>query len=134
MWATDSEISKENIGEESLKTAKTTSKYLQLLASERYKLNKMVDEQNVLVREKREYYMGQATAETYKKKPFHLTILKSDVPTYINSDSDIVESNLHINAQTEKVEFLKAVISILNNRRWEIKNYIEHMKFINGGM
>ena len=132
MWKEDCEISTMKIGEESLRTAKITAKYLDILSKERHKLTKMLEEQNKIVKEKREYYSGQASAEVYKEKPFHLKILKGDLPYYINADEDVIQSNINISKQTEKVEYLKSIITTLNNRRWDIKNYIDHIKFISG--
>ncbi len=132
MWEKDNDITPSKIGKISLETPKVTSKYLKILADERHLLNKMTEKQNILVRKKREYYLGQASAEDYKEKPFNLKLLKNDVPLYINSDDEIIKLNLQISQQNEKVEFLKSIITILNNRKWEIKNYLDHMKFMYG--
>ena len=51
---------------------------------------------------------------------------------YIDSDKEIIEKNMRIVMQKEKLDFLEEVIKNLNQRNFQIKNAIEWRKFTQG--
>ena len=55
--------------------------------------------------------------------------LKSDIQMYIDSDKDIIDSNLKVAYCKEKVDFLEAIIRTLNLRSYQINNAINWEKF-----
>jgi len=60
-------------------------------------------------------------------------ILKADLPMYMEADKDIIELNLRIGYQLEKIELLENIIKTISNRGFQIKNAIDWNKFIQGG-
>jgi hypothetical protein len=56
-------------------------------------------------------------------------VLKSDVPQYIDTDEDIIKLNLKMYAQSEKVDYLEAIIKQIVNRGYQVKSIIDWEKF-----
>ena len=120
----------------SLNIPRLHHKYYTMLIAERSALRKLEHEMKQLKLDKHEFYAHGHTDETREKGwklPPRGLILKNDVPMFVDADKDIINLSLRIGVQQEKVEFLDSVIRTLNTRNFLIKNYIDYMKFINGG-
>tara|TARA_B100002019_G_scaffold272796_1_gene268317 strand:- start:484 stop:960 length:477 start_codon:yes stop_codon:yes gene_type:complete len=86
-----------------------------------------------LVRDKREYYGGEADAKTYAEKPFGASIKTSEkMKTYLESDEDIIALEAKIKYIDQMLYFLDSVMRQISNRGFQIKSAIEWEKFING--
>ncbi len=59
-------------------------------------------------------------------------ILKGDVESYVQSDPDVIEVNLRIGLQMEKVEVLTEILRAVNSRTWHIGRAIDWIKFKHG--
>lgn len=132
MWDTDCEINRMELGEESLRLPKLHSKYLQMMSSEKLILRRLEESRKELVKLKHDYYRGIISEEELKENgwaPFQLSVLKSDIPLYLEADQDIIRINLKIAAQQEKVDVLEAIVRSINNRGYLIKNAIDFEKF-----
>lgn len=132
MWSADCEVDRTELGEESLKIPKLHSKYLRIFTEERLLLRRLEEERKELARTKFDYYRGILPEDELKAngwEPFRLNVLKTDIPTYIEADSDIIKLNLRVAMQQEKVDTLESIIRTINNRGYLIKNAIEYEKF-----
>lgn len=132
LWADDCDINRMELGEESLKLPKLHSKYLNIMTSERMILKRLEEDRKELVKLKHDYYRGILPEEDLKENgwtPFQLSVLKSDLPLYMDADQDIIKLNLRISAQQEKVDVLESIIRSITNRGYLIKNAIEWEKF-----
>ncbi|MFZ9728405.1 MAG: recombination mediator protein UvsY [Candidatus Nanopelagicaceae bacterium] len=86
-----------------------------------------------LVREKREYYSGEAEAKVYAEKPFGSSIKTSDkMKVYLESDEDIINQEAKIKYIDQMLFFLDNVLKMISQRNYHVKNAIEWEKFING--
>ena len=135
MWAEDTKIDSTELASESLKIPALHNKYYRVFLEERLRLKKMESELKVLKLEKYEFYTLGPTKETQEKGwqlPPKGIILKQDIPMYMDADKDIIEMNLKVGLQQEKVEFLESIIKSLNNRGYNIKAAIDWQRFING--
>jgi hypothetical protein len=136
MWAIDCEMDRTELGEESLKLPKMHSKYLRHFSEERLILRKMEEDRKELSKLKHDYYRGILPEEDLKEQgwdPFRLSILKSDVHMYLDSDKDMIRSNLKMSVQQEKVDALESIIRAINNRGYLIKAAIDYERFKVGG-
>jgi hypothetical protein len=132
LWAEDCNMDRTELGEEALKIPKLHSKYLRTFTEERLLLRKLEAERKELVLLKSDYYRGVLPEEDLKSngwEPFRLSVIKSDVPTYIEADQDIIKLNLRIAMQQEKVDALEAIIKSISNRGYLIKSAIDYEKF-----
>ena len=86
-----------------------------------------------LVREKREYYSGEAEARVYAEKPFGSSIKTADkMRVYLESDEDIINQEAKIKYIDQMLYFLDNVLKMISQRNYHVKNAIEWEKFING--
>jgi len=86
-----------------------------------------------LIKNKREYYGGEADAKVYAEKPFGSSIKTSDkMRVYLESDEDIINLEAKIKYVDQALYFLDQVLRMISQRNYHIKNAIEWEKFING--
>lgn len=128
----DSEIEKDRLDHESLKVPKLHSKWLKIYSAEKRIMNQLKTQLVQLSKEKEEYYGGKASAEVYREKPFHLKLLKGDIPKYIQSDPDIIRLTSAIDVQDEKVYVIQEYIKQINQRGYAIKAALDFMKWTSG--
>tara|TARA_R110002051_G_scaffold197845_1_gene265277 strand:+ start:499 stop:933 length:435 start_codon:yes stop_codon:yes gene_type:complete len=120
---------------ESLKTPQLHSKYLNFLVDEKLRLTKLQYEYKVLRRKKWLYYTGKISQEELEDEgwePFELTILKTDLDKFLDSDEDLQQIDIRKKYKETVVDYLNEVIKIINNRQWNIRSAIDWLKFTNG--
>lgn len=131
-WEKDSQISQTDISRESLRIPQLHSKYYRLLMSSKLTLKKTKIEFDELQLKRLNFYMGRGTAEEYRAEPFDLKVLKGDAEYYLNSDKELNKIKMNISMAEETCKFLEDILKMLHNRNFQIKNYIDHEKFLNG--
>jgi hypothetical protein len=86
-----------------------------------------------LIREKREYYGGEADAKVYAEKPFGSRISTQDkMKVYVESDDEVINLEAKIKFLDQMLYWLDQVMKQISNRGFQIKSAIEWEKFING--
>ena len=120
MVQADSVIDDTELDIESLKLPQLHNKYLNIYHNEKLLLSKYTGK------------MDEDTLSDLGIEPFQLKILKQDIDKYMESDEDIIELNLKVEYQKEKVSYLESIIKEVSNRHWKIKNAIEWRKFVSG--
>jgi hypothetical protein len=136
LWSQDCDINRIELGEEALKIPKLHSKYLRMFSDERMLLRKLEEDRSTLKLLKIDYYRGVLPEEDLRAngwEPFRLSVLKSDLPMYLDADQDIIKINLKISVQQEKVDTLEAIIKSISNRGYLIKSAIDFERFKVGG-
>jgi len=135
LWKEDCNIDQEQLGSESLKIPKLHHKYYEIYAQECRKLKFMIEEHKNLKLLKYEFYTigpDESTPKDWRLPPRGM-ILKSEVQMYMDADRQIIESNLKISLQQQKVDTLEDIIKSIMTRNFIIKNGIDWNKFTNGG-
>ena len=134
-WKTDSEIDVTELADESIKIAKLHQKYYEYLIKEKLLFKKNESNLKILKLEKYEFYTQGHNEETLKKGwelPSKGMVIKSEIPMYLEGDKDIINLNLKISYQQEKIDLLQSIIKSLNNRGYNIKSAIDWIKFTSG--
>ena len=86
-----------------------------------------------LVKQKREYYGGEADAKTYAEKPFGTSIKTSEkMRVYLESDEDIINMEAKVKYIDQMLYFLDQVMKQISSRGFQINSAIQWEKFING--
>lgn len=132
LWEKDCDIDRTELGEESLKISQLHSKYFKLFSSERLLFKKLDKDYKDMYRTKFEYYNGVLSHDELKEngwEPFSLKVLKSDLHIYLDSDKDLMNFQLKLEMQKEKIDFLENIIKSLNSRGYQIKSAIDWEKF-----
>jgi hypothetical protein len=60
-------------------------------------------------------------------------VLRQDIPTYLDSDTDLNTILMKKTVHQEIVDFCGSVMKELNNRTWQMKSLIDWEKFTSGG-
>lgn len=134
-WGKDCNIVDDMLDEESLKIPKLHQKYYKIYTGERMLLAKLTQDIKVLSALKHEYYAGDLSQEDLEEngwEPFQKKVLRTEIPRFIEADRDIINLNLKIATQKEKVDLCENIIKSLRDRGFLIKNAIEWRKFTNG--
>ena len=136
MWSEDVKMDNVDLDTESLKIPNLHAKWLNILTKERQKLRRLTIKKQQLSKLLSEYYSGdlnnpdglsQINREAWQKK-----VLKSEIHTYVDSDTDMIEVNLRVSYQQETVDVVEEIMKAINGRQWNIRNAIEWRKFSNG--
>lgn len=136
-WSKDSQLDKAEIGNAALEIAKLHNKYYQFLSRERLLLKKMESQTKELKLEKYEFYTDGPTQEQIAKGwklPAKGKILKAQINDYLDADSEIINANLKLSYQSEKVETLNSILKTISTMGFHIKSYIDWERFKVGGL
>jgi hypothetical protein len=119
MWEKDSEIDRDDLANESLRTPMLHCKYWDI-----YNTKKL---------ERWNYYTGKASPDVYEEDPFPYKVREKDaIIRYIEADEQLSKISLKIKYYDTLLKFLEEIIKSLNNRGFAIKNAIDWMRFQNG--
>ena len=128
----DKKIDHTQLDTESLKIPEQAVKYQQLAHDEALRLRFLEKEYNVAKYNRWMYYTGKADPEVYNKEPFDHKVLKSDINIFLESDSILNEIQDRIVTQTEKLKLVVEAGKTMQNKSFNIKNALEHQKFMGG--
>jgi len=134
-WDKDCKIDETELGRESTKIPVIHNKYLKIYMGERMSLYKIRADTKKIRKKLMEYYLGELDLSELKelgRDQFYKKLLKNEVEAYIESDDMMIENNLKLGMQEEKVSYLDAIIKNINNRGFQIKSGIDWAKFTTG--
>ena len=129
---TDKKIDHTQLDTESLKIPVQAVKYQQLAHDEALRLRFLEKEYNVAKYNRWMYYTGKADPEVYNKEPFDHKVLKSDLNIFLDSDKQLNELQDKISTQSEKLKLVVEAGKVMQNKSFNIKNALEHQKFMGG--
>ena len=133
-WTTDSDIDQTEPGKELLKIPKLHNKYLTILTKHKMAAKKANFDYLRMRKVKWEYYTGKLSneeLEQYGWEPFQFT-LKSDISTYLESDTDLIKLLEKKIYHEESVSVVEAIMSELKQRTWQLRDFITWERFIGG--
>ena len=128
----DRKIDHTQLDTESLRIPEQAVKYQQMAHDEALRLRFLEKEYNVAKYNRWMYYTGKADPEVYNKEPFDHKVLKSDINIFLDSDLILNEIQDRIMAQTEKLKLVVEAGKVMQNKSFNIKNALEHQKFMGG--
>jgi len=135
LWSDDSTINTTDLTKETIKIPQLHAKYYAIYVKQRLLLVKLKAAYKQLKLEKYEFLINP-TEEKVKagwKIPAQGKLLKNEVAQYLEGDQQLIEMELKIGIQEEKVGYLKSIIDSINTRNFLIKNILDDRKFMNGG-
>ena len=134
-WDKDCKIDITELGTESAKIPQVHNKYLKIYMGERIALYKYKGENKKIKRNLLEYYLGeldQDELDQLGRQQFYKKLLKNEVDVYIESDNMMIEANLRLGMQDEKVAYLDSIIKNINNRGFQLKTAVDWARFTTG--
>lgn len=137
MWSEDAPIDETEPSKELARIPKLHAKYLNIMTHHSLIGKKLHAQYSQRKRIKWEWYNGDLNnpedLETHKLEPMLKKILRADIPMYLESDAELNNLLLKKVMNEEIVDFCKAIIKELNNRTWQLKEFIAWEKFTHGG-
>jgi len=136
MWAKDNEVSIAQFDQSINAVPLLHAKYLRIMSTEKMTLRKMEEDRRELVKLKHDWFRGTLSSDDLKEhgwEPNRLSILKSDIPMHMDADKDIINLNLKIAVQQEKVDVLEQIIRHISNRGYLLSTMLSWEKFKVGG-
>ena len=129
MWQDDSHIDDQDLDGESLKIPNIHAKYLELYTKEKRALREMKTHWKLLFQQRWEVVVSKNG-----KAPDHnIRISKTELERHYVAADEVLQKNEKImNEQEDKVDYLKSVLSIIENRSFHINNAISWRKFVSG--
>lgn len=134
-WEKDSKIDTTEPGKELLRNPNLHSKYNTQLALHSTSLKAKRMAYNSARRFRSDYYQGRLSKEQLDQhglQPFSFVLAK-DVSLYLDADPTLQEIEKRIILHEEAVSFLLNVLKAINNRSFDIRGYIEWVKYTQGG-
>lgn len=135
MWQADAPIDTLNIIVGNANVPILHAKYARLHTLERIKLRKMEAEYKQIKFRKEEFLINPNEEDMKEfgwKVPPRGKILKQDLDRFIEGDDQLVQMELDIGVQQEKVELLKSIMQSIAARGFVYKNIIDEKRFQNG--
>ena len=129
MWANDSKIDNDDLGNESIKSSILHCKYYEVYTTYLLRENARQIHDKVYL-ERYNYYTGKADPEVYEKEPFPFKVREKDsINRYLNADERLSKASLKIKYYDQTLRYLEEIIKQISNRGYQIKNAIDWMKF-----
>lgn len=135
-WTKDAGIDQIDPQKSMAKIPELHAKYLRILTYHNMVAKKTQASYNERRRLKFEYYNGDLNnpedIAKYGFEPFAKKVIKSEIGQYLDSDTELNTILLKKVVHEEIVDFCKAVLKELNNRTWQLKEYMSWERFIRG--
>ena len=134
LWDSDSKVDQTEPGKEVIRTPILHSKYLTMLTRHKMAFKKAEFDYLRMKKLKWEYYSGNMSEEDLAKhgwEPFSFK-LKSDIPTYMEADEDIIRIQEKRVYHEEAVKVIEYILNELKQRTWQLRSYIDWEKFVGG--
>jgi hypothetical protein len=136
-WSKDAIVDETEPGRELLKIPTLHAKYLRILTHHNLITKKLMVDYHRLRKIKWEYYNGDLNnpedLEKYNLHPNPKKILRADIPTYLDSDTELNNLLLKKVIHEEIVSFCGSVLKEINSRTWQLRTFIEWERFTSGG-
>lgn len=135
LWDEDSAIDESEVGTEASVIAQKHHRYLKIYNREKLALIKFQEDLKRLKFEKTEFYRDGPTEETKAKGwefPARGRLAPALATSHVEADKDVIEMNLRIGFQQEKIWYLHEIIKQLNNRNFALTNILNDRKWRQG--
>jgi len=133
-WTKDSEVDSTDPGKEILRIPLLHNKYNKFLTLHNLSAKKAGYEYAKVKKVKWVYYngkMSQDELDKYGWEPFQF-VLKSDINVYLDGDDDLNKLARKKAYHEEAAAFCTNVMKELNNRTWQLKEFMSWERFVSG--
>jgi hypothetical protein len=135
-WDEDSVMDDNHISDESIRVPKLHAKYVRYLIQAKLKIAKLQNDFNVLKKTKFRYYRGELSREELTELQWEqwqgVKPLKNELDQFLDGDSDLNNMKVKIEYLQTMVYLLESILGQIKARDWQIRNMLEHKKFLAG--
>lgn len=135
-WDLDSVMDDNHISNESIKVPQLHAKYVRYLMQAKLKITKLQNDFNVLKKTKFRYYRGELTREELTELQWEqwqgLKPMKNEMDQFLEGDADLNNMKVKIEYLQTMVYLLESILGQIKARDWQLRNILEHKKFLAG--
>lgn len=135
-WSNDKVVNEEAAHNDLIRIPVLHGKYLEYLSKHRIASHKAKFDYVKMKKLRREYYLGNLDKETldeYGWEQFDLKIgNKANIDLYIESDDFLIRLSEKKIYHDECVSICEMIIKELNSRTFQLREYLQHTRFLNG--
>jgi len=134
LWKTDAPVNHTEPGLELLKVPNLHAKYVEQHALHSRALREAKFAYNAIRRLRSDYYMGHLSAKElsdYGWTPFLFKIGR-DLEPYLQADPEVHARSVIVGQHEDALTFLDKVVKELNNRSFELRGYMDYLRWSNG--
>jgi Recombination, repair and ssDNA binding protein UvsY len=132
MWQKDSVVDSTEPGVDMLRIPQLHSKYCTQITAHTIALKMKRFDLAKKKKLKIDYYSGRLNGTQQLKdlgwEPFPF-VLKTDINSYLESDDDLIDIQKKMINNEEAITFCTAVCKEINNRTWQIKEFMAWQRF-----
>ena len=134
-WSEDGSIDSTSMEKELLKISHLHGKYLNIMSFHRHLLRKMETVYKIMKGLREDYYQGHLTQEELVERgwePMQHVLTNPQVARKLDTDAELNKLLLKRVAHEEIVSYCENVLKSLNNRSWDLGNYVKYLNMTNG--
>jgi hypothetical protein len=134
-WSSDTSIDATSMEKETLKISFLHSKYLNIRAYHNILLRKMEADYKLLKGLREEYYQGHLTKEDCDERGWAYmqhVLSNPQITRKLDTDPELNKMLLKRIAHEEIVSYCDIVLKSLNNRTWDLGNFIKYQQLTLG--
>lgn len=136
MWAVDSDIDENYLGETTIATPKLHAKYVKLLVNTKLKHTKYQSDYNVARKNKFRLYRGELSRQELQDLGWEqwqgIKPLKNEMDEFLKGDSELNNLQVKIDYLESMIYLLESILGQIKARDWQIKTAVEWKKFLAG--
>lgn len=134
-WQTDKELDFSYPDKAIMQVPLLHGKWWQYYTHERQRYVGLKQEYDALKRAKFDWYLGRMDEDERKARqwdPQPVRIVRQEVDTYLNTDTDLLPLAGKLEVQELKLKFIEDVIKHINGRGYLIRSYVDYLRFSQG--
>jgi Recombination, repair and ssDNA binding protein UvsY len=134
-WSSDTSIDATSMEKETLKISHLHSKYLNIRAYHNILLRKMETDYKMLKGLREDYYQGHLTKEDCDSRGWEYmqhVLSNPAIARKLDADPELNKLLLKKIAHEEIVSYCDMVLRSLNNRTWDLGNFIKYQQLTSG--
>ncbi len=134
-WSEDGTIDSTSMEKELLKISHLHGKYLNIMSFHRHLLRKMETDYKIMRGLREDYYQGHLTQDELAERgwdPMQHVLSNPQIARKLDTDAELNKLLLKRVAHEEIVSYCENVLKSLNNRTWDLGNYVKYLQMTNG--
>ena len=134
-WSDDGAIDSTSMEKELLKISHLHGKYLNIMYFHRHLLRKMETDYKIMKGLREDYYQGHLSKEELDERgwePMQHVLSNPQIARKLDTDPELNKLLLKRVAHEEIVSYCENVLKSLNNRTWDLGNYVKYLQMTNG--
>jgi hypothetical protein len=136
-WSKDTVIDASSMEKELLKISYLHSKYLNIMSYHRHVIRKLENDYKDMKELRRDYYQGHTDLDTLNKYGWeqyqgNAITMRTAQEEKLSTDPHLTKILLKKVVHEEIVAYCETVLKSLNNRTWDLGNYVKYLQYTKG--